>query len=139
MLNIILGMDKSKDTDNAWKDLADMKIRAELHLFTQGDKLMKLATDFMLTPEERRQFYNFIKSIKFPNNFTSNFTKNITNNDNKIIILKSHDCHVIMQHLLLLDVRLFLKKPIVTTIAKLCTFFKQLCAWTLNVLDLEKD
>ena len=43
LLNIILGMDKSKDTDNAKKDLADMKIRKELHLFTQCEKLMKWA------------------------------------------------------------------------------------------------
>ena len=43
-----------------------------------------------------------------------------------------------MQHLLLLGIRPFLKKPIVTTIAELCTFFKQLCARTLNVSDLQK-
>ena len=29
LLNTILGMDKSKGTDNARKDLADMKIRPE--------------------------------------------------------------------------------------------------------------
>ena len=34
LLNTILGMDKSKDTDNTRKDLADMKIRPELYLFT---------------------------------------------------------------------------------------------------------
>ena len=43
-----------------------------------------------------------------------------------------------MQHLLLLGIRPFLKKSIVTTIAELCTFFKQLCARTLNVFDLQK-
>ena len=37
LLNKILGMDKSKDTDNARKNLTDMKIRPKLHLFTQGD------------------------------------------------------------------------------------------------------
>ena len=104
LLNIILGMDKSKDTDNAKKDLADIKIRPELYLFTQGDKLMKLASNFTLTPEEYRQLCNFIKSIKFPNGFSSNLTKNITNNDNKIVGLKLHDCHLIMQQLLLLGI-----------------------------------
>ena len=128
LLNTIVGMDKSKDTDNARKNLADMKIIPELHLFTQGDKLMKIAADFTLTSEKHRQFYKFIKSVRFSNDFALNLTKNIIDNDNKIIGLKSHNCYVIMQHLLLLGIRPFLKKPIVTTIAKLCTFFKQLCA-----------
>ena len=48
---LILGMDKSKDTDNARKYLAGMKIRPELHMFTQGDKLMTPATNYLLTPE----------------------------------------------------------------------------------------
>ena len=73
--NTILGMDKSKDTDNAWKDLADMKIRPELHFFTQVDKLIKPVGDFTLTPEECCKFCNFIKLVKFPDNFASNLTK----------------------------------------------------------------
>ena len=101
LLNTILGMGKSKNTDNARKDLVDMKIRLELHVFTQGDKMMKPAT-----------------------NFTSNLTKNITDNDNKIVGLKSHDHHVIMHHLLLLGIRPFPKKTIVTTIYELYTFLK---------------
>ena len=75
LLNTILEMDKSKDTDNARKDLADMKIRPELYLFTQGDKLMKPAADFTLTSEERRQFCKFIKSVRFPDGFAANLKK----------------------------------------------------------------
>ena len=75
LLNTILGIDKSKDTYNARKDLADMKIIPELHLFTQGDKMMKLAADFTLTLEEHRQFCKFIKSVKFPDSFALNLTK----------------------------------------------------------------
>ena len=54
LVNTILGIDKSKDTDNARKDLASMKIRPALHLFTQGDKLMKPTVDFTLTSEQHR-------------------------------------------------------------------------------------
>ena len=131
-------MGKSKDTDNARKDLVNMKIRPELDLFTQGDKLMKPAADFTLTPKECCLFCKFIKSVKFSDGFASNLTKNKIDNDNKITDLKSYDYHVIMSHLLLLGIRLFLNKPIVTTIADLCTFFKQFCARTLNVSNLLK-
>ena len=68
-------MKKSKDVNNTKKDLADMKIRPDLYLFTKGEKLMKLVADFTLTLEERRQFYNFIKSVKFPDIFAPNSTK----------------------------------------------------------------
>ena len=47
-------MNKSKDTYNARKDLANMKIRLESHFFTQGDKLKKPIADFTLTTKERR-------------------------------------------------------------------------------------
>ena len=78
----------------------------------------------MLKPEELRQFYNFIKLVKFPNGFALNLTKNIIDNDNKIGGLKLHDFHVIILHFLLFGILPFLKKPIVTTIIELCTFFK---------------
>ena len=61
LLNTNLGMDKSKDTNIARKDLADIKIRSKLHLLTQGDKSMKLVVDFTLTLEKHCQFCNFIK------------------------------------------------------------------------------
>ena len=74
-----------------------MKILLELDLFTQGDKLMKLAVKFTLTSEERHQFCNFIKLVKFLDGFTSNSRKNITNDDKKISNMKSYNCDVIIQ------------------------------------------
>ena len=93
-------MEESKDIENIRKDLVDMKIRPELYLFTQVDKLMKLAADLTLTPQEHHQFCKCIKLVKFPNSFASNLTRNIADNYDKISSLKSCDCHVIMQYLL---------------------------------------
>ena len=99
---------------------------------------MKPVVEFTLTPEECCQFCKFIKSVKFSDGFASNLIESIIDNDNKITGQKLHDCQVIMHHLLLLDIRPFLKNPIVPTIVELCTFFKQLCARTLSVSDLQK-
>ena len=65
LLNTILGMDKFKDTDNARKDLAGMKIRPKLHFFTQDDKQIKPAATFTLTLEERHQFCNSSNQLSF--------------------------------------------------------------------------
>ncbi|KAL5559557.1 hypothetical protein UlMin_035768 [Ulmus minor] len=48
---------KSKDTDNARRDLAKLGIRHELHLFEDGNKLMKPAADYTFSDANRRKFY----------------------------------------------------------------------------------
>ena len=74
--------------------------------------------------------------MKFLDDFASNLSKNVTPNDSRIVGLKSHDCHVIMQRLLPVGCRSLLSKTISSTIIDLCTFFKQLCASTVNVSDM---
>ncbi|XP_031249542.1 uncharacterized protein LOC116107404 [Pistacia vera] len=56
---------KSKDTDTARLDLADMNIRKELHLQPHGDRYLKPQACYTLTLNERRQFCQFLKSVKF--------------------------------------------------------------------------
>ena len=48
-------------------------------------------------------------------------------NERKIFELKSYDCHVLMQQLLPLAIRGVLQKNVCAVIAKLRSFFKQLC------------
>ncbi|KAL5580234.1 hypothetical protein UlMin_012676 [Ulmus minor] len=127
---------KSKDTDNARRDLAKLGIRHELHLFEDGNKLMKPAADYTFSEANRRKFCRFIRSVKFPDGFASNMSKNVAQNDSRLLGLKSHDCHVIMQRLLPVGCRSLVTKNIWSTIVELCTFFKQLCASTVNVSDM---
>ncbi|KAL5552401.1 hypothetical protein UlMin_002577 [Ulmus minor] len=127
---------KSKDTDNARRDLAKLGIRHELHLFEDGNKLMKPAVDYTFSDANRRKFCRFIRSVKFPDGFASNLSKNVAQNDSRLLGLKSHDCHVIMQRLLPVGCRSLVNKNIWSTIVELCTFFKQLCASTVNVSDM---
>ncbi|KAL5570090.1 hypothetical protein UlMin_026665 [Ulmus minor] len=127
---------KSKDTDNARRDLAKLGIRQELHLFEDGNKLMKPTADYTFSEGNRRKFCRFIRSVKFPDGFVSNLSKNVAQNDSRLLGLKSHDCHVIMQRLLPVGCRSLVSKNIWGTIVELCTFFKQLCVSTINVSDM---
>ncbi|KAL5579094.1 hypothetical protein UlMin_011536 [Ulmus minor] len=137
LLGTLLGdPHKSKDTDNARRDLAKLGIRHELHLFEDGNKLMKPAADYTFSEANRRKFCRFIRSVKFPDGFASNLSKNVAQNDSRLLGLKSHDCHVIMQRLLPVGCRSLVNKNIWSTIVELCTFFKQLCASTVNVSDM---
>ena len=47
---------KSKDTDNARRDLKNLGIKKELHLYEEGNKLMKPAAEYTLTKANCRQF-----------------------------------------------------------------------------------
>ncbi|KAL5581895.1 hypothetical protein UlMin_014337 [Ulmus minor] len=129
---------KSKDTHNARCDLLNLGIRSELHLYKDGNRLMKPAAEYTFSEANRRKFCRFVRSVKFPDGFASNLSKNVAQNDSRIVGLKSHDCHVIMQRLLPVGCRSLVNKTISSTIIEMCTFFNQLCARTVNVTDMVK-
>ena len=51
--------------------------------------------------------------------------------------LKSHDCHVLMQLLILLAIPRVLHEIVCTAIIELYSFFKQLCSKVLKTDQLE--
>ncbi|KAI5350696.1 hypothetical protein L3X38_003587 [Prunus dulcis] len=89
-------------------------------------------------PAERRAFCEFLKSVKFPNGYASNISRNVNVDEGTVSGLKSHDCHVLMQRLLLGGIRKDLKKSIYSPLVELSSFFQQICAKTLRVVDLDK-
>ena len=102
MLDIL---DKSKDTVKVHMDLKDLNIRKELHLQQHGIKVFKPLPCYSLTLDERRDFYNFLKSIQFPDGYAGNISKNVHIKEGKIMGLKSHDCHILLKHLLSIGIR----------------------------------
>ncbi|KAL2542697.1 Uncharacterized protein Adt_03675 [Abeliophyllum distichum] len=137
LLGTLLGdPHKSKDTDKARSDLIKLNIRHELHLYEDKERLMKPAAEYTFIDADHQKFCNFIRKVKFPDGFASNLRKNVAPNESRIIGLKSHDCHILMQRLLLIGCRAFLNKTISSTITELCTFFKKLCARSIKVSDM---
>lgn len=57
---------KSKDIDKTRLELVGTKICKELHLQPYGDKYLKPYTCYTITLNDKRQFCQFLKSIKFP-------------------------------------------------------------------------
>ena len=109
LLNIV---GKTKDTEKARLDSADMKIRNELHIQLKENKLLKPHAYYTFTLEERREFCKFLKSIKFPDGYAANISRNVNISDGKISGLKSHDCHVLLQRLLPVSIRPYLNKDV---------------------------
>lgn len=139
VIGTLLGIDgKTKDTEKARLDLADMNIRKELHLKYDGNKWLKPPAAYTMTTNERKEFCVFLNSVKFPDGYAANISRNVNITDGKISGLKSHDCHVMLQRLLPVGIRKYLPKDICAALIELSNFFQQLCAKKLVVNDLEK-
>uniref|UniRef100_M1BA47 Transposon protein, CACTA, En/Spm sub-class n=1 Tax=Solanum tuberosum TaxID=4113 RepID=M1BA47_SOLTU len=91
-----------------------------------------------LSPEEKHKFFNFLKNLKVPDGFSSNISQCVNLKDRKLSGLKSHDYHVILQHLLPLAIRGMLCKSVLEPLIELSISFNMLRAKCLRVDELEK-
>ena len=89
-------------------------------------------------PEERDDFYEFLKSIKYPDGYAANISRSVNTRNGRLLNLKSHDCHVLLQRILPIGMRGFVDKDICIVLFELGSFFKDLCSRTLRKSDLEK-
>nr|GFA40959.1 hypothetical protein [Tanacetum cinerariifolium] len=151
MLTLLIPVPKSprKDIDvylrpliedlKARQDLQRLGIRSVLWLSqTKNGKCLKPQAAYSFTLENRKKFCQFIKGVKLPDGFRSCFKHKVTDNDTNITGLKSHNCHIMMQHLLPYGLQNYLPDKIAKPIIKLCSLFKQICSATLMEDDMLK-
>lgn len=77
-----------------------MKVKRELHLHKQGQYEVMPHTAFTLTKEERKKVCQWLNDVKFPDGYVSNIGQCVNLHEGKIMGLKSHNCHVLIQRLL---------------------------------------
>jgi hypothetical protein len=136
----MLGIDgKNKDTDKARMDLERMNIREMLHLEVLPDgSCRKPRAIFSLNTAERDGFYDFLKSVKYPDGYAANISRSVNTRNGKLSGLKSHDCHVLLQRILPIGMRGFVDTNITTLLFELGSFFQDLCSKSLRQSDLEE-
>jgi len=86
-----------------------------------------------LTLTEKRQVVTLLSKLVVPDSYSSNITRCVTLDDGKIQGMKSHDCHIFMQDLLISTFRGMFDDKVLETLTELSLFFKQLCCMTLKV------
>ncbi|KAI5348689.1 hypothetical protein L3X38_001576 [Prunus dulcis] len=105
LVGTILDIDcKTKDTIKARLDLERMGIRRGLWMNRDSDKARRDLAFFSLKPNDKKEFLKFVSSVKFPDGYVSNIARCVNVDGGKFTGLKSHDCHVFMQRLLLVDI-----------------------------------
>ncbi|XP_021753758.1 uncharacterized protein LOC110719160 isoform X1 [Chenopodium quinoa] len=129
---------KTKDTLKSRLDLKAMGVRSTLHPIEDGDKIKLPPAPFTFSVSEKKTFCNFLKELKVPDGFSSNISYCVNLKDSKISGLKSHDCHVILEHLQPLAIRGLLTPLVREALTELSMYFTFLCAKVLNVEELKR-
>ncbi|XP_016463901.1 uncharacterized protein LOC107786900 [Nicotiana tabacum] len=129
---------KTKDTIKTQLDLQEMNIRPELHPTKNGEKNEVPTACYTLSPQEKHNICLFLKNLKVPDGFLSNISQCVNLKEHKIFGLKSHNCHVLLQHLLPLALRGMLSKAVCEPLIELSLFFNVLGAKVLRIDDLDQ-
>ncbi|GFS33433.1 hypothetical protein Acr_00g0028460 [Actinidia rufa] len=119
----------------------DKKFRHNIDLWlTQhpNGSYIKPHASFSLTIEEREAFFEFLKSVKYPDGYAANISRSVHSTNGRLTGLKSHDYHILIQQILPIGMRGFVNKEISTTLFELGSFFQDLCSKTLRRSELEK-
>ncbi|KAH0682978.1 hypothetical protein KY289_020730 [Solanum tuberosum] len=85
---------------------------------------------------EKIQFCNLIKEVKFPDAYVSNISRCVK--EARLLGLKSHDHHVLFQHIIPLIIKEILPKDAYDPLIELSLFFTDLCAKELHVEKLDQ-
>ena len=88
---------KTKDGLDTCQDLAEMGIRAQLHPRSDGKKIYLPPACHTLTRKEKMSFCQCLCHVKVPQGYSSNIKSLVQLKDLKLVRLKSHNCHVLMQ------------------------------------------
>ncbi|KAG9458168.1 hypothetical protein H6P81_002676 [Aristolochia fimbriata] len=141
IINTILQKDgKSKDNIKARMDLERLNIQ---NPYTQSRQRKRTGefviphASYQMSKSEKELFLKVLKDFKLPDGFSSNISKNVRVREGKLVGLKSHDCHVLMQQLLPLALRTTVAKPVATVLIEYCHFFKELCSKTVELNRLK--
>ena len=101
---------KTKDHENARKDLEELGIRPELRRDGTGGQLP--ASAITLTVKEKKELCDFLRSVKVPSGYSSNIRKLVHAKEQKFLPMKAHDCDVMLTSMLPVAIRNILPEKV---------------------------
>ncbi|XP_052627521.1 uncharacterized protein LOC128134120 [Lactuca sativa] len=129
---------KTKDGYKARLDLVHYGLKPELHPQIEGNNTTLPAAGCTLTKEEKDKFCETLYNLRVPQGYCSNFSSLVSLKDKKLIGLKSHDYHMLMQQFLPISIRSIMHPPTGVAITRFCFFFKSICSKEIIVDELDK-
>ncbi|XP_075481115.1 uncharacterized protein LOC142521824 [Primulina tabacum] len=100
---------------------------------------LDLVACYTLSKDEERKILNTLAGIQVPACYSSNVRNLLSMKELRLVGLKSHDYHTLIQQLLPVAIRGFLPKHVRDTITRLCFFFNVLCNKVIDVSKRDCD
>src|SRR3954462_4566317 len=123
---------KSKDDLNIRKDMVNMGMRTELGPVTKGRRTYLPPAVYTLSRKEKKTLCKFLSEVKVPEGYSSDIRRLVSMKDLRLKSLKTHDCHVIMEHFLPIGIRSILTEKVRSAITKLSFFFRSICSKVID-------
>jgi len=109
-----------------------------LHPRSDGKKIYLPPACHTLSRKEKISFCQCLHRVKVPQGYSSNIKSLLQLKDLKLVGLKSHDCHVLVQQLLLVAIRDILPNKVRLAITHLCFFFNAICSKVVDPVKLDE-
>ncbi|XP_059638836.1 uncharacterized protein LOC132281118 [Cornus florida] len=116
-----------------------MGIRGDLHPQDSKGKHFLPPAPHTLKKEEKQLFCKRLQQLKLPDGYSSNIGTHISLDECKVVGLKSHDYHVLMQQLLPVALRGILPKAVRNAIFRLCAYFNEVCQRVIDRNSMERQ
>nr|XP_016433291.1 PREDICTED: uncharacterized protein LOC107759794 [Nicotiana tabacum] len=132
--------EKSKDNLKARNNFKEVGIRKELWADENGSYRLALFTllNSKRSGFKKDIFLRTLKNVKMPDGYASNISRCVDLKQQKLKSMKSHDFHILMQHLLPIAIRSILPYKVTVVLIELSSFFRQLCSKSLSPLDFDR-
>jgi hypothetical protein len=126
---------KTKNNMKAQKDLAELCNYPSLELkVTHG----KSRASFCLKPQQRKVVMRWMKGLQFPDGYVAGLRRFVNMTTGKLIGLKSHNYHIIMERLLPVMFWSYLDDVVWMVLVELNYFYRQLRAKEIAVEMMKK-
>ena len=122
---------KTKDTVKSREELGGLCKRPGLSKKNAQGQWPKAA--YTIDKDARERLFDWVKSLKFPDNYASKLGRCVDLNKTKMYGMKSHDCHVFMERLVPIAFRELLPPAIWSALTELSLFFKNMCTRVVEV------
>nr|GEW27228.1 hypothetical protein [Tanacetum cinerariifolium] len=119
-------------------DYPALGVKLELFAMKEEDKTTLPPAGYTLTNAEKEIFCETLYNIRVPQGYCSNFSSLVSLRDTKLIGLKSHDYHMLIQDFLPITIRSIMHKPTRYAIIRFCLFFKSRCSKEIRLQELDK-
>ncbi|XP_021750776.1 uncharacterized protein LOC110716190 [Chenopodium quinoa] len=130
----LLGMGNSRDDRSAREALEGKNIKSHLWIDPQGDIP---PAPYTMSNEEKERFLKVLKKLKVPDGYGSNLQRCVNLKKRKLINMKSHDNHILMQDILPVALRASNATKVIDLLEELSDFFKKICSTTIDTRELD--